>query len=70
MRDTIAKLKETNQPLLKALATSLPERKQQFLKEVVQSQRVPVGAGTTQQTQARRTVKTVSRKIASVNKNN
>lgn len=74
LRDTIAKLKETNQPLLKALANSLPERKQHFLKEVVQSQRVQVnregGAEATPQTNARKVVKTVSRKVASLNKNN
>jgi len=73
-RETIAKLKENNQQLLKVLANSLPERKQKFLREVVQSSRVPVSQDGDQraapQTQARKMVKTVSRKVAGANQNN
>jgi len=73
-KETIAKLKENNQQLLKVLANSLPERKQKFLREVVQSSRVQVSQDGDQraapQTQARKMVKTVSRKVAGSNQNN
>jgi len=73
-RETIAKLKESNQQLLKVLGSSLPERKHKFLVEVVQSSRVQIAQNGDQraapQTQARKMVKTVSRKVAGANQNN
>ena len=62
----IEKLKQTNPQLLGALVATLPDKKKQAMKEILQSQRVALN--TKGKTQPRKLVKTISKK-ASVNPN-
>lgn len=68
-RDTFTSLKQSNPELLEKLGMSLPEKKRELMKEILHSRRI-VLSHTLGQTEARKVVKPLSRKVADVKMDN
>jgi len=62
----IMAMRDTRMNILQQLVEDLPQKKREFLKEVLQSQRIQLGAGGTGRIEARRIVKPSSKRIANV----
>jgi len=62
----IMAMRDTRVDILQNLVVNLPEKKREFLKEVLQSQRIQLGYGGEGRLEARRIVKPSSKRIANV----